>query len=205
MRGSVTARPGEGGEQKSWRHRLPQRPPLRVSGLVSQNLLNFPDLFLDLAFDLFRLAVGLEAVVADRLAGDFLDAAGDVLGGAFYFILGTWFHVLFFGWRRRMSLQENSGRRLAGGRCRVGLKPGATASGQHATRAIASIAGSILSVARGFARAAVPEKTSGVASVQKTNVLDFVNDPDERRIRPAQNLSLPLGQRSLDGHSGPQT
>src|ERR1019366_4650684 len=64
------------------------------TGLVSEHFLDFPDLFLDLTFDLFRFAVGLQTAVSDRLAGNFLDAACDVLGGAFHFVASACFHVL---------------------------------------------------------------------------------------------------------------
>ena len=85
----------ESGDQTRWRQRWPWRRPRRI-GLVSEDLLDLADLFLDLTFDLFRLAVGLEPAVSNRLAGDFLDATGDVLGGALYFILSAWFHFFVF-------------------------------------------------------------------------------------------------------------
>jgi hypothetical protein len=59
------------------------------TGLASEHFLDFSDLLLDLSFDLFRSAVGLQTGVSDRLAGNFLDAACDVLGGAFCFVLNA--------------------------------------------------------------------------------------------------------------------
>ena len=58
-------------------------------GLVFEHFLDFPDFFLRLTFNFFRFALGLESGVSDCLAGDFLDAACDILGGSFRFVLGA--------------------------------------------------------------------------------------------------------------------
>ena len=58
-------------------------------GLVTKDFLDFSDLFLDLTFGLFRFAVGLQTVVSDHLASDLLDAACDVFGGAFCFVVNA--------------------------------------------------------------------------------------------------------------------
>ena len=64
--------------------------------LRPKHFLDFSDLLLHPAFDLFRLAVGLQPGVSDRLAGDFLDAPGDFFGGSFCFVLGARFHFEFY-------------------------------------------------------------------------------------------------------------
>ena len=58
-------------------------------GLVAEHFLDFSDLFLYLTFDLFRVALGLQSMVSEHLAGDFLDVPCDVFGGAFYFVVSA--------------------------------------------------------------------------------------------------------------------
>jgi hypothetical protein len=58
-------------------------------GLVPEHFLDLSDLFLCPTFDLFRFSLGFQSIVSSRLAGDFLDGAGDIFGSAFYFVIGA--------------------------------------------------------------------------------------------------------------------
>jgi hypothetical protein len=70
--------------------------PCAMESSGTNQFLDLSDLLLDLPFGVFSSAVGLQTGFSDRLARYFLNAAGDVFGGALYYVMSAGFHVSDF-------------------------------------------------------------------------------------------------------------